>query len=193
MYSTFEKAVRYNKIDMVRVIIESGYFVINSEMIQPTLNHAIINNHFEMVRAMVDYGMGPIYDDALALSAASIIGDTEVARMLLTDSIVTWHWSYDNERAIQASSENGHFEVVRLLLADPRVDSSANNDRAIQTSSENGHFQVVRMLLEYASGNDAIEMASENGHRWLLLACFIRYETSRQHLEVFSYILLSSY
>ncbi len=37
---------------------------------------------------------------------------------------------------------------LKVLLSDPRVDPSANDNEALQLASENGHLDVVKVLLE---------------------------------------------
>ena len=84
-----------------------------------------------------------------ALQAASIMGHTEVVRMLLdAGAHVNIEAGYYGT-ALQAASANGKIEVVRMLLdAGAHVNIEAGYfGTALQAASANGHTEVVRMLL----------------------------------------------
>jgi ankyrin repeat protein len=106
--------------------------------------------------------------DNNAIKIASVIGHSEVVKILLMDDRVDP--SADNNCAIRLASRDGHLEVVKILLTDERVDPSVGNNYAIRSASQNGHLEVVKILLtdervdSSANDNYAIRWASANGH-----------------------------
>lgn len=80
-----------------------------------------------------------------AIKVASLMGHTEIVRMLLADPRLDP--SVSENYAFTRACTHGHTEVVRLLLADSRVDPAVDGNDAIGQACRHGRTEVVRLLL----------------------------------------------
>jgi ankyrin repeat protein len=133
-----------------------------------TLILAIRHEHLNIVKALIESGIDPSFEDNYPLIEASRRGHADIVNLLLADPRVDL--SEDGDRALSSAVSWGHTAVVRRLLADPHVNPNNDDQVVITTASENGYTDIVRMLLAddrfdpSVDNNAPIRYAAASGH-----------------------------
>ena len=113
------------------------------------------------------------------LSLAAKMGQTDIVRILLTESFKINRMDHFGKTALMLAAENNHLEIVNLLLeknADIDI-VNENSETALMLAAKNGHTKIVKRLLdknanfsiiEKLFGRNALMIAAQMGHKEII-------------------------
>ena len=93
-------------------------------------------------------------DGGDALCLATIMGQTEIVKLLLKDSkfnpslYMKLYMNDIGNNAFEYACGHGHLDIVELLLNDSRVDPTADENLPLSLAAGNGHAHVLKRLLQ---------------------------------------------
>ena len=143
----FYDAVRRGFLDLIKYVIEKR---VSKEAKVSGLKLAAEQGHLEIVKWLVEYGVGPLDD---ALIAAADKGHIEIVKYLLEKGA---NIHAKSDEAVGDASRNGNLEMVKLLV-DSGADIHAYQDYALRMAAAKGHLPVVKYLVENGADVNAME------------------------------------
>ena len=164
--SLLTEAVRYNHVDMIRLLASEGAHRAMINDADMLLYEAASMGHRDTIILLWRLGVDIKRHSMVAVVVSAARGDTALLS-LLSDMGADLHAG--EGRALQAASETGKLAAVRFLLSvGARV--SASGYAAILTSFMNGHLRVTRCLLEMSRPEEYAYIIETMGEKLLSLA-----------------------
>ena len=133
------------------------------------LEMAAIDGHVETVRLLLERGARADWMGGMPLCVAARYGQTEVARLMLTDGVGPGpgpgvRADIGDSYAFITAAEGGHVETMRLLLANG-VRADCRGGLSLTLSAHEGRVEATELLLAHGVRNaDALPMAARRGH-----------------------------
>lgn len=151
-YNIIVDSVRYNKLEIVKILLDD-------KRIDPSIKNnkailvAVENDNFPMIMLLLtDTRVDPSDQNDKSLVLACTNGNYDIVKILLEDTRV--NPANCNNYAIKIASENGNIDIVKLLLLDKRVDVSNNNYYAVLIAYSNNYIEIVKLLLQKINMNN---------------------------------------
>ena len=158
------------KVEMVRFIIENG-FEINDTAIMDVFETEVVIKNTEIITILIDYIK---IIDLPFLFWASHAGNVTIVQSLLERGANPNSMYCSTEfDALFGATKKGYYEVVKLLLTWDAIDKRPSQDRlvgALVRAAYNGHIDIALYIFEYgievtaAALTSALRAAVENNH-----------------------------
>ncbi|STY31098.1 ankyrin repeat family protein [Legionella wadsworthii] len=185
-----ELAAKCGQLDILTLLMNSGWEKYIVENIIAILNAAIKGRKPESVRFLLGLSMDHLfygYGEEL-LNNAIKCGDTEIIQLLLNCPTIAEEL---NARVLSCAADSGRLDVLEILLHYKRAQEqiASEDNRALIVASAAGHLEIVKYLLSYemvamditAKDNEALEKAAKGG--FLDVVKFLlTYQTVQDHL-----------
>ncbi|RNJ56637.1 hypothetical protein D7B24_007001 [Verticillium nonalfalfae] len=147
--------VQLNYLDLAKSLLRRG---VNADggTVHKAIHYAVMEGRTEMVKLLLDSGVGIESTDALgntALGWAAKNGNTDLIRLLLDRGADHAAVNVNGTTALHIVSQNGHTDCVRLLLehgANPAAADSIGIT-PLHFASRHGHPDAVRLLLRHGA------------------------------------------
>ncbi len=132
---------------------------------ETSLRLAVSNNHYEIVKLIIDYGADIHNDDEYPLVISCQEGYYDIAKFLIENGADI---HVESDWPLRIASENGHLDIVQLLVENG-ADVTAHDNYAVEWASQNGHLEVVEYLLNHGAVLD-LEEEEEVGEQFPIIA-----------------------
>lgn len=185
-----ELAAKYGQLDILTLLMNSGWEKFFVENIIALLNAAIEGRKPESVRFLLGIcGEGLFYGYGEELLNNAIkYGDIEIIQLLLNCPTIA---EEIDARVLSCAADRGRLDVLKILLNYKRAQEqiASEDNRALIVASAAGHLEIVKYLLNYemvaknitAKDNEALEKAAKGGFLDVVKV-LLAYQTVQDHL-----------
>lgn len=158
-------------------LMETSLYFSGGPPASKNIADAVLVGNLETVKALLDSGVDPSYQNNKALILAAQYGHLEIFKLLLEDARVDP--SDQNNEAIIKAAQSGHLDIFKLLLSDDRVDFSDHDDKVLIAAAEFNHVDILKWLIQDAR----IDPSAKNIETAIMFAAYNGYEDIFQILE----------
>lgn len=153
-------AVQYNRIQVVKFLLEKGALVDKPSNIDGStpLYFATGVKNFKLVDILIGAGASPLYNGPVGsfpLLYAAMLGYYNIVKRMLQFPNIDVNFSVVGSiTALQAACSSGHAHVVALLLmkgSSLHISTYPDGDTPLHTAILSSHYEVITTIIEHMS------------------------------------------
>lgn len=125
-------------------LLESGAEVNDSK----SLHFASLNNHFEIVKLLIQHGDADIHAknfDLTPLFSATVRSHIETVKVLIENGASVNERLKNSHSPLDIAAQKGHFEIVKLLIANG---ASVASTQSLELALSCKHVEIAKILIE---------------------------------------------